>query len=95
MRQYARLMGETRLLTLTGVGGCGKTRLGLRLAESLLESHPDGVYWVDLAPVSEEARFAQTLATTIGDAGRSGPDLLSSVAAHVAGKRVMLVLDNW
>ncbi len=94
LAECARLMGETRLLTLTGVGGCGKTRLGLRLAESLLESHPDGVYWVDLAPVSEEARFAQTLATTIGVQEEAGRDLLASVAAHVAGKRVMLVLDN-
>ena len=94
LAECARLMGETRLLTLTGVGGCGKTRLGLRLAESLLESHPDGVYWVDLAPVSEEARFAQTLATTIGVQEEAGRDLLSTVASHVSGKRVLLVLDN-
>jgi predicted ATPase/tRNA A-37 threonylcarbamoyl transferase component Bud32 len=94
LAECARLMGETRLLTLTGVGGCGKTRLGLRLAESLLEAHPDGVYWVDLAPVSEASRFALTLATTLGVQEETGRPLLDTVARHLEGKRVLLVLDN-
>ena len=94
LAECARLMGETRLLTLTGVGGCGKTRLGLRLAESLLESHPDGVYWVDLAPMTEAARFVQTLASTLNVQEEVGRTLLESVAADLASKRVLLVLDN-
>ena len=94
LAECARLMGETRLLTLTGVGGCGKTRLGLRLAESLLEAHPDGVWWVDLAPVSEDSRFTLSLATTLGVQEEAGRPLLETIARHLEGRRVLLVLDN-
>ena len=94
LAECARLMGETRLLTLTGVGGCGKTRLGLRLAESLLEGHPDGVYWVDLAPVAEESRLALALAAVLGVQEEPGRPLLETIGRHLAGRRALLVLDN-
>ncbi len=94
LAECARLMGETRLLTLTGVGGCGKTRLGLRLAETLLGSHPDGVWWVDLAPVSEESRVPLALAAAIGIEEESGQPLVETIGRHLASRRVLLVLDN-
>ncbi|MCC6349397.1 MAG: protein kinase [Candidatus Eisenbacteria bacterium] len=94
LAECARRMGETRLLTLTGVGGCGKTRLGLRLAESLLETHPDGAWWVDLAPVSEDSRLTLALATTLGVQEEAGRPLLETIARHLEGRRVLLVLDN-
>ena len=94
LAECARLVGETRLLTLTGVGGCGKTRLGMRLAESLLEAHPDGVYWVDLAPVSEESRLPVTLASVLGVQDEAGKPLIETIAKQLGDKRVLLVLDN-
>ncbi|MEO5989246.1 MAG: protein kinase [Candidatus Eisenbacteria bacterium] len=94
LAECARLVGETRLLTLTGVGGCGKTRLGIRLAESLLEAHPDGVYWVDLTPVSEPSRLAVTLASVLGTQEEAGRPLLETIARRLLDKRVLLVLDN-
>jgi len=94
LAECARLMGETRLLTLTGVGGCGKTRLGLRLAESLLEAHPDGVFWVDLAPVSEDSRLPLAVAGAFGVQEEPGQPLLETLGRHLADRRVLLVLDN-
>src|SRR5207249_2064268 len=66
LAECARLMGDTRLLTLTGTGGCGKTRLALRLAENLLATFPDGVWAVDLAPLQEAHRVALTVAAVLG-----------------------------
>ncbi len=94
LAECARLVGETRLLTLTGVGGCGKTRLGLKLAESLLEGHPDGVWWVDLAPVSEDERLPLAIAGAMGVQEEAGLTLLQTLARHLANRRAVLVLDN-
>ncbi len=94
LAECARLLGVTRLLTLTGVGGCGKTRLGLRLAESLLEAHPDGVWWVDLAPVSEDSRLPLAIAGALGVQEEAGQPLLATVGRHLAERRALLVLDN-
>ncbi len=64
--EYAALLDQTRLLTLTGIGGCGKTRLAIKLAERFLQSFPDGVWYVDLAPLLDAERMPLTVATTLG-----------------------------
>ena len=56
LAECARLLGETRVLTLTGIGGCGKTRLALKLAEHMLPSFTDGAWFVDLAPLHDGSR---------------------------------------
>jgi predicted ATPase/class 3 adenylate cyclase len=83
----ALLRDGTRLLTLTGPGGSGKTRLGLQLAAELAEEFPDGVYWVPLAGVSESDLVVSTVSSTIG--AKNG------LADHIEAKRLLLLLDNF
>ena len=94
LADYATLLGETRLLTLTGIGGCGKTRLALELAQRVLPEYADGVWYVDLAPLQDPDRVALTLATTLGLREEDGRPIADTIAAGLAGKRVLLVLDN-
>jgi non-specific serine/threonine protein kinase len=94
LTECARLLQETRLLTLTGIGGCGKTRLALKLAEALLASYPDGVWFVDLAPLSEGNRVAEAVALALAVRGEPGNGLTETLCRHVRGKRALVVLDN-
>ena len=92
--ECARLLQETRLLTLTGIGGGGKTRLALKLAEHLLASYPEGVWFVDLAPLSHASGVVDALALALGVRGQPGRDLTETLCRHVGRKRMLLVLDN-
>ena len=94
LAECLRLMGETRMLTLTGIGGCGKTRIGIRLAETLLASYPDGVWVVDLAPLQDPDRVPLTTAITLGLREEPGTPILDSLARHLATQRAIIVLDN-
>ncbi len=94
LAECARLLGDSRVLTLTGIGGCGKTRLALKLADGMLPTFPDGVWFVDLAPVTDGSRVAEAVAATLGIREVAGTDLLASVCEHVAAKRTLIVLDN-
>jgi DNA-binding CsgD family transcriptional regulator len=66
VRKLKRDLAMTRLLTLTGAGGCGKTRLALEVARDLVGAYPDGVWLVELAPLSEGALITQALASVLG-----------------------------
>jgi len=92
--EYATLFGATRLLTLTGIGGCGKTRLALELANRLLPGHADGVWYVDLAPLQDPDRVALTVAAALGIREEGGRSMTETLAAVLAGRRLLLVLDN-
>jgi predicted ATPase len=78
---------DVRLLTLTGAGGSGKTRLALQAAGELAEAYPDGVWWVPLAPLADRADVGTAAARALGGGG-SLPEL-------VDGRRLLLVLDNF
>lgn len=78
-----------RLVTLVGPGGAGKTRLALEAARELASDNADGVYFVDLAPVTDPALLDQAVAAALG------ADDAASVADRVAGRRILLVLDNF
>jgi non-specific serine/threonine protein kinase len=91
---YAALLGETRLLTLTGIGGCGKTRIAIKLAERVLPSFPDGVWYVDLAPLLDAERVALTVATTLGIRERNDWPIVDTLCDRLAGQRMLLVVDN-
>ncbi|HEV7127416.1 MAG TPA: LuxR C-terminal-related transcriptional regulator [Ktedonobacterales bacterium] len=89
-----RLLVRTRLLTLTGAGGCGKTRLALRVAADLGRDFPDGVWFVQFAPLADSEQVPRAVATVIGVHGTAGRPLLASLAAALASRRLLLVLDN-
>ncbi|HEX2281849.1 MAG TPA: tetratricopeptide repeat protein [Thermomicrobiales bacterium] len=86
---------ETRLVTLVGPGGTGKTRLALQAAAESLENFADGVWWVPLAAVSDPENMAQAIAAPLGI--REGPaqPLLESLAAHLRSRQTLLLLDNF
>src|SRR5262249_24134982 len=83
-----------RLATLTGVAGCGKTRLALRVASSMVGSFKDGVWWVSLAPLVDPQLVSHTVASVVGVRDRPYRAALDAVIAHLARRQVLLVLDN-
>ncbi|MDF3042413.1 MAG: transcriptional regulator, family, partial [Thermomicrobiales bacterium] len=84
-----------RLLTLTGPGGTGKTRLALAVAEQVAPAFPDGVVFASLAPVADPALVAPTIAERLGVRERNDQTLRDALVTHLAGKRLLLVLDNF
>jgi len=91
LAEVRRLLAGSHLVTLTGVGGVGKTRLALRAAAGLARAFPDGV-WLD--QLREEALVAQAVAGALGMQERAGYSPAASLAEHVADRRLLLVLDN-
>jgi predicted ATPase len=83
-----------RLLTLTGPGGCGKTRLGLEAAASLLRDAADGVWLVELAGLSDGALVAPAVGAVLGVGSRSTRPSEQAIAAHVGEAQMLVVLDN-
>lgn len=88
------LLSSTCLLTLTGAGGCGKTRLALKVASEVLEDYKDGVWFVDLAPVSEPARITEAMASALDVRQWSERLILESLLDYLRSKRLLIVLDN-
>ena len=93
-KTVARLLGRSRLVTLTGVGGVGKTSLALEVAERRLEEHPDGAWLVDLAAVTGPAAVAVAVAEALGVRTRSEERVLSDMVLRLANADALLVLDN-
>jgi len=88
------LLRTTRLLTVTGVGGGGKTRLAMRLAEVLTQEYPDGVWFVDLAPLTDPDRVPEAVATVLGVGEEPGLTATVAVARHLAASHALIVLDG-
>jgi predicted ATPase/class 3 adenylate cyclase len=86
---------QIRLLTLTGPGGTGKTRLSLQAAASLLEDFPDGVYFVNLAPITDPALVASTIAQVLEVRETTGRPSLESLKDHLREMQILLLLDNF
>ena len=87
-------LGTTRLLTLTGSGGCGKTRLALQVAQRMLHAYPDGIWLVELASLGRVSLVTQTVASVLAVKEQAGKALLDTVAEWVASRKLLLVLDN-
>jgi predicted ATPase len=86
---------EVRLLTLTGTGGTGKTRVGLQAAAEVLEEYEDGVFFVSLAAIIDSTLVAATVAGTLGVKETGGQPLLESLKDYLREKRILLLVDNF
>ncbi|MEO8752647.1 MAG: tetratricopeptide repeat protein, partial [Casimicrobiaceae bacterium] len=84
----------TRLLTLTGTGGIGKTRLASQSAAEVLDAYRDGVWFVDLAPLQDPALVPSALAQVLGVKESAQQPLLKSLRDHLRNKELLIVLDN-
>ncbi len=87
-------MRTHRLVTLTGVGGVGKTRLAVQVAAELVPDFADGVWLVELAPVGDPAAVPDAVATVLGITQQPGQTVTESVAEALAGRRLLIVFDN-
>jgi predicted ATPase/class 3 adenylate cyclase len=99
-RELAQVCGlvrrdEVRLLTLTGPGGVGKTRLASQAAAELLDAFADGAWFVDLAPLADQALVPSTIAVALGVQEAGGHGIVTSLTAFLGGKALLLVLDNF
>jgi predicted ATPase len=92
--EVGRLLGEARLLTLTGPGGSGKTRLALAVASEVVEEYEDGAWLVELAPLSDPELVPEAVASVLGVREATGSPLLETLADHVRSRTILLVLDN-
>jgi predicted ATPase/class 3 adenylate cyclase len=94
LRQLRELQGRTRSLTLTGPGGSGKTRLALELASELVPEHADGVWFIELGPVSGPQLVPQAVADTLRLKEQASRRLVDTLADHLRERQSLLVLDN-
>src|SRR6516225_201613 len=94
LAEVRRLLAASRLVTLTGPGGVGKTRLALRAAAGLARAFRDGVWLVRLDQVRDEALVAPAVADALGLQDRAGYAPEAAVAEYLAGRQLLLVLDN-
>jgi predicted ATPase/class 3 adenylate cyclase/DNA-binding CsgD family transcriptional regulator len=92
--EVAELVRSGRLVTLTGVGGVGKTRLALEVGAELAGEFPDGVWMVELATVGEPSAVPAAIATALGVTPQGDVALIDTLAAALAGQRLLLVVDN-
>lgn len=94
MRTIAKLLADDRLVTLTGSGGSGKTRLALQVAADRLDHHPDGVWWVDLAPVGDPALVALAVGESMRMREVAGEDFAVTLAHSLRHRNALVFLDN-
>jgi predicted ATPase/class 3 adenylate cyclase len=94
LSEVRALVESSRLVTLTGAAGCGKTRLGLQVADGLLDGSGDGVWLVELAAVTDEDAVAAAVSRALGLAGRAGGPVLEALLDALAPQDMLIVLDN-
>jgi predicted ATPase/class 3 adenylate cyclase len=94
LEKATNLLSKHRLLTLTGAGGTGKTRLALQVAANQLESFPDGVWFIELASLSDANQINRSIASVLNLREQPGLSLLESIVDALRSRNLLLVLDN-
>lgn len=92
--QVRQLLAASRLLTLTGTGGCGKTRMALQVAADVVVSYPDGVWLVELASLADPGLVPRAVASVLGVTEQKGKTVAQSIVEHLAPRCALIVLDN-
>jgi predicted ATPase/class 3 adenylate cyclase len=95
MAEVRELLGRTRLLTLTGAGGTGKTRLALQVASETLTEYRDGGFFVDLSSVHDPALVPSMVARAVGVAETPERPIVEAVKDHLRDKELLLIIDNF
>ncbi len=95
LAQAKRLLRDSDLVTLTGPGGSGKTRLCIALAAAVADDYPDGVYFVPLAPVRDPVLVPSTIAQSIGLHDARDRPLMEHLVSQLRERRLLIVLDNF
>ena len=93
--QVKQLISKNRLLTITGPGGCGKTRLALEVAAELIKDFNDGVFFVDLAPVIDPSLIVSNIVQSLGINEIAGQSILDSLKGYLQDRSILLLLDNF
>lgn len=94
LEEVKRLVTGSRMVTLTGTGGAGKTRLAVQLAADVIDDFADGVWYVELAPLAEETLVPQQVASALDVREQGDRTLLAALCEHLRPKELLLVLDN-
>jgi predicted ATPase/class 3 adenylate cyclase len=94
LSEVKQWLDTTHLLTLTGPGGTGKTRLSLQVAAEVLDGYGDGAWLVELAPLSDPALLTQTVAAALGVREQPGRPILDMLTDYLRSKNLLLILDN-
>ncbi|MGZ9234513.1 MAG: AfsR/SARP family transcriptional regulator [Anaerolineales bacterium] len=94
LKDVARLLSTSRLLTLTGSGGVGKTRLAINTARDLAKKFKDGVFWVGLVGLSEESLIPHAIAGSLNVSQVSDESLIETLQSYLRPKEILLVIDN-
>ena len=88
------LLATTRLLTLLGIGGLGKTRLSLQAAVDVMDDYPDGVWFVELAPLADAQLVPQAVASVLGVKEEAGRPVIEALMNYGRDRRCLIILDN-
>jgi non-specific serine/threonine protein kinase len=94
MAELKKLLSSVRLLTLTGAGGSGKTRLAIQVATDLLDGYADGVWWVTLAEIDDAKLLPRTVAKSLGVPEFPNQEITETLVTYLNAKQLLLVLDN-
>src|SRR5207244_3474942 len=94
LAEIKALLHETRLVTLHGVGGLGKTRTSLQVAADVIDEYPDGVWFVELAPLTDARLVPQAVASVLGVKEEAGRPVAEALVKFVKDRRLLLILDN-
>lgn len=94
INQIKKRLEKNRLVTLTGSGGIGKTRLSIQVASQLLEEYPNGVWLVELAPITDPALVARAICTALDIIPQGDTPALNALTDYLKQKKILLVVDN-
>jgi predicted ATPase/class 3 adenylate cyclase len=95
LAEVKQLLSGVRLLTLTGAGGTGKTRLAVQLAAEVLPEFPDGAFFVDLSPVTDPALVTSAIGQAVGIPETAERPILEALKEHLHAKELLLIVDNF